>query len=357
MSTVTEREPALTASPDSNQDDNKTISVSAFDLPQSSFLSEETRQAIRQFEKHFIEYSEKTAELCPLSDSTPIEDLAAIRQAQAELFYTTPLYKTMRERYSVSIQPETIAGVDTEVFTPTEGVAPEHEEHVLINLHGGAFIHGARTFSQLESIPIAALGKIKVISIDYRMAPEYPFPAASDDVLAVYKELLQDYQPENIVIYGCSAGALLTTQVIARLQQETVPLPAAIGMSSAASYFWMSGDSGYFSQGITGLPVSGAQDFSYFKHITTDDALAFPGTSTESLKKFPPSLLMSSTRDYALSSVVYTHSQLIKLGVEADLHVWEGLDHGFLYSADLPESHEAYTVMVNFFNKHLGRRD
>jgi monoterpene epsilon-lactone hydrolase len=58
----------------------------------------------------------------------------------------------------------------------------------------------------------------------------------------------------------------------------------------------------------------------------------------------------------SLNSVVYTHSVLVAQGVDADLHVWEGVGHGFFYDPDLPESQEAYAVIVRFFDTHVGRR-
>jgi alpha/beta hydrolase fold len=63
---------------------------------------------------------------------------------------------------------------------------------VLINLHGGGFLEGSRSVSHMESIPITAVAKIKVISVDYRQAPEYRFPAATQDVVAVYRQLLKN---------------------------------------------------------------------------------------------------------------------------------------------------------------------
>jgi epsilon-lactone hydrolase len=95
----------------------------------------------------------------------------------------------------------------------------------LINLHEGGFVFGGRWGGQIESIPIAAVGKFKVMSVDYRMAPEHRFPAASGDVAAVYRELLNTYQPKNIGIYGCSACGLLTAQAVAWLQKEGLPPP------------------------------------------------------------------------------------------------------------------------------------
>ena len=97
---------------------------------------------------------------------------------------------------------------------PAAGVAPEKEPLVLLNLHGGGFTMGARTNGQLESIPIAGLGKYRVIAIDYRQGPEHRFPAASEDVATVYRELLKTYRPEHIGLFGCS---------------EALPTPGAVG--------------------------------------------------------------------------------------------------------------------------------
>jgi len=73
------------------------------------------------------------------------------------------------------------------------------------------------------------------------------------------------------------------------------------------------------------------------------------------MAKFPPSLLVATTRDVALSSVVVTHSQLVRLGVDAELHVWEGLGHTFYTDPDLPESREVHDVVIGFFDRHLGK--
>src|SRR3546814_1842513 len=79
----------------------------------------------------------------------------------------------------------------------------------------GAFLVGAGLNSLAESIPVAGTMGIKVVSIDYRMAPEYAFPSASNDVEAVYAELLKQYRPRDIGIYGCSAGGILTAMTMA----------------------------------------------------------------------------------------------------------------------------------------------
>jgi acetyl esterase/lipase len=78
-----------------------------------------------------------------------------------------------------------------------------------------------------------------------------------------------------------------------------------------------------------------------------------PAESPEVLRQFPPTLILSGTRAFDYSSGINTHNQLTRLGVEAELHLWDGLFHGFFYDPDVPESRETYEVTVKFFDKHL----
>ena len=340
-------------------EENGTIHVPAFELPESAFLSQETREVLKRGRELSTQFKSE----CPSIEGKDKVEIPAIRRCQAEEFYSTQFYKDFRSRYKVDMAPRKIGGVYTEEFTSVEGVSKNNRNRVLINVHGGGFQNGSRTASQLESIPIASIGKIKVISIDYRMAPVYAFPAASEDVAAVYRELLKDYEPKNIGIYGCSAGGVLTAQSIAWFQNEGLPLPGAAGMFCAAASraidenvrAWVRSDGSYIAGALSGRDnekLSGATH-PYLKGAF-QSFLGAPANDDSVMAKFPPSLLITATRDFALSDVVSTHAQLIRLGVEADLHVWEGMSHGFLYSSELPEAREAYNVIVKFFQKHLG---
>lgn len=346
---------ASVAADSTRSDERGTVQVPAFALPESSFLNEEARAELRRANQI---RSEEVAlrRACPQMEGARRADMPAIRKCHAEAFYKTSEYKRVRERYDVTVTAQDIGGVYTEVFTPKGGISQKNAKRVLINVHGGAFVRGSRTTSHLESIPIASVGKIKVVSIDYRMAPEYTFPAASEDVAAVYRELLKAYAPQNIGIYGCSAGGLLTAESVAWLQKEGLPRPGAVGMFCEGGGYWTEGDMGHFGAALEGpsLPFRTIQENPYFKNVDPNEPLAFPVRSKEVLAKFPPSLLISSTRDLALSSVVHTHSLLVQLGVEGELHVWEGLGHAFFMNPALPQSREVYEVVVKFFDKHLG---
>ena len=227
----------LSISINTQAENDQALRVKAFDLPLSALMSEESKAVLKQQAEQAKRdnYYKKVLAKCGAVDTVELANLPDVRRCRAEAFYQSKTYKNLIERYDVVVTPSMIGGVYTEVFTPTDGVADTNENRVLINFHGGSFKRGSRIKSHIESIPIAALGKIRVISVDYRLAPEHHFPAASEDVASVYRELLKRYKPENIGLYGGSAGGILTAQSMAWFQQEKLPLPGAIGMFFGAA--------------------------------------------------------------------------------------------------------------------------
>jgi acetyl esterase/lipase len=343
----------LEAAPAASQANQRgEISTAPFKFPPSELLTREEQDATQT-----LELSYKNAADCERTG-----DMLAWQKC-AQMRPESPVLKKLKARYRVHIHPAKIAGVEAEVITPVEGIASANRERVLINLHGGGLVyHG----DEAESIPIAAVGRIKVVRVNYRLAPQHTFPAASEDVAAVYRALLNDYKPENIGIYGCSAGGLLTAEAVAWIQKEKLPRPGAVGMFCGAASFWHEGDSAAQARAAADDPRQKdtygrfrvwlfAAEHPYFKGANLNDPLVFPIRSQEVLAQFPPSLLVSGTRDGSLSSVVHTHSRLVALGVEAELHVWEGVGHYFFADPDLSQSREVYDVVVKFFGKHLGK--
>jgi monoterpene epsilon-lactone hydrolase len=329
---------------------NGTVRVPAFSIPESSLLSPATRNRLREQRNPEVEAPSTPPRSCPSMAGAPLGQIPAIRTCEAQAFYASAAYRRLLAKFDVSITDRTIGGVRTEVVVPRTGVKAVNRHRVLINVHGGAFIGGARTLSRVEAVPIASIGRIKVISIDYRQGPDFAFPAASQDVAAVYRELLKQYDPREIGLYGCSAGGLLTAESIAWFIKEKLPLPAAIGMLCEGGAYWTDGDSSRF---VYDVSQQTSATNPYFRDVAADDPLAFPARSLQTLAKFPPTLLVSATRDFALSSTVYTHSRLVSQGVDAELHIWEGLPHAFHMDPDIPESQQVYDVVIRFFEKHL----
>jgi epsilon-lactone hydrolase len=260
-----------------------------------------------------------------------------------------------RKLFPVNVEEKTIGAVKTDVIIPLD-VPKANAGRVLINLHGGGF--NSDSGSQIEGVPIANLTKIQVVGVYYRLAPENPFPAPVEDVVAVYKELLKDHKPQNIGIFGTSAGGILTAEVAVKLKQLNLPLPAALGMFSMLADFSRPGDSLNFFT-LNGLPgLLSPKDPNkrigeeYAPYTDPRDPVLSPLYAD--LHGMPPTLLVTSTRDILLSSTSIFHRALLRAGVNAQLVVYEALPHAFWYHFQLPETREALEGMARFLDEKLG---
>jgi acetyl esterase/lipase len=344
--------PLFAASPETRSptvavEDDGTVHVPAHAVPLSEFLSSQAQAYVAQHLKD-MQHPERLVQV----DGVP-------------QFLQTYLAR-QRALYPVQRRDTTIAGVHAYIFTPKAGVSARNRHRVLIDLHGGGFSGCWPACAELESIPIAALGKIEVVSLDYREGPKYRFPAASEDIAAVYKELLKTHRPQSIGIYGCSAGGMLTAMAIAWFDRHGLPRPGAAGILCAGAATTggsgFGGDATYTALPLgearmppppAGRPKSSPLSLEYLAGTDPHDPLVAPVNSPRILAWFPPTLIVTATRDFAMSNAVYTHTQLIKAGVDAQLHVWEGLFHGFFYDPDVPESRDCYDVIVKFFDREL----
>jgi acetyl esterase/lipase len=323
--------------------------VPGFDLPLSVYMSAEAKASLTQ-QLRGPQFDINTV---------PAEKVAALRKSvNASVM---PVLKRMQERYPVEIGQPVLAGVRTHTVLPKNAADPHARDRVLINLHGGGFMVGdSGSIGLLESIPIASLGRIQVISIDYRQGPEFQFPAASEDVAAVYKELLKRFAPQNIGIYGCSAGGLLAAQATAWIQALHLPRPGAIGVLCASADARWAGDASFTAPALSGRPPQppgtppNYDEKYYYGNNDLSNPLMSPITSPAMLASFPPTLILTGTRAPELSAAVHTDTELVKAGAITELHVWDGMWHSFFTDPDLPESQEAYRVIVEFFERHLG---
>lgn len=320
--------------------------IAAAEVPASRFMSPQARARFIQLFSH-----------PDRQEHSGPPDFRAMRAEDERK--NAPYVARERVLYPVDIEEQVLGGVRTQVITPKAGIAPGNRDRVLINLHGGGFIWGEGNGARTESIPIAGLGRITVVTVAYRMAPEFTFPAASEDVASVYRELLRDHRAENIGIYGCSAGGILTAEALAWFEKEKLPLPGAIG-TFCGSIAAIGGDSSHVTPLLVGeLPSADADSDSlrgnpYFAGASASDPMVFPVNSRDVLSHFPPTLLIAGSRDFTVSSLFKAQSALTNAGVDAELHVWDGMWHAFFFDPDLPESQEVYRVVVDFFERHLG---
>lgn len=264
----------------------------------------------------------------------------------------------LRAALNVSVEPVAIAGVKTFIVSP-KTIPAAHKDFVLLHFHGGVRVFNPGEAGTQEAILMAGFGGYKVISVDYRMPPDFPFPAALDDAFAVYRELLKTTKSQNIGIFGTSAGGSLVFTTLLKAKSENLPMPGAIAPATPTVDLTKTGDS-LFTNAFVDNRLGTRDGFIaatavlYANGRDLKDPLISPiyGDVTG----FPPAILTSGTRDLYLSNTVRMHRKLRAAGVDAVLQVWEGQSHAqFLLDVNAPETKEYHEEVTRFFDKHLGQ--
>jgi acetyl esterase/lipase len=206
---------------------------------------------------------------------------------------------------------------------------------------------------------MAGFGRGKVISVDYRTAPDHPYPAALDDCVAVYRELVKSVLSKNIGVVGTSTGGGLALALVLRAKQEGLPLPGALAPGSPWSDLTKTGDTFYTNDLVDNFQVS------YDGYLADAAKVYANGRDLKDpmlspiygdLSGFPPTILTSGTRDLFLSLTVRTHRKLRQAGVIAELQVFEAISHAqYSVNAGAPETKEAFEEIARFFDAHLGK--
>ncbi|MFP5306103.1 MAG: alpha/beta hydrolase [Gammaproteobacteria bacterium] len=264
--------------------------------------------------------------------------------------------RVLAQRLGVSVQPYSVAGVTVRRVLPADADC-RLRDRLVVHVHGGSYVFFGGEAGLIEAILIADRVGVPVLSIDYRMPPQHPFPAAVDDVVTVYRELLNDYPRTSLALGGTSAGgglALAATHAIIRLG---LPSPGALFAGTPWADLTEAGDSRRVNEGIdrvlvtaSGMLRASAQLYAGGHELT--DPLVSPVYG--SFEQFPPTQLVSGTRDLLLSDTVRVHRKMRAAGVPADLNVYEGVSHGdYLLVPDSPESREVHRDLSEFLRIHL----
>jgi epsilon-lactone hydrolase len=265
-------------------------------------------------------------------------------------------FDQVQKKFHVTVEKGELGGVTIYDIKP-DAIPEENRRRVLMHVHGGAYVYGGGTNAASEGIILAHYGEIEVIAVDYRMPPEFPFPAALDDSVAVWKELIKTHTPRNMGIFGTSAGGGLTLATVIRLKELGLPLPGAIMAGTPWADLSKTGDTYATNEFVDNVlcTSNGLLEAAAKLYAGTHD-LKEPLLSPiyGDLSGFPPTVLLSGTRDQFLSNTVRVHQKLLQSGVEAELLVFEGESHG-QYAADVPESAIAYKEVAEFFDRHLDR--
>jgi epsilon-lactone hydrolase len=250
-----------------------------------------------------------------------------------------------------SVATRSVGGVPVVVVTP-EGVEDDGIQPIYLDIHGGSLIMGGGKACEVMARRMAAQAQLQTWSVDYRMPPDHPYPTPLDDVLAVYRGLLEVRAPERIVVGGGSAGGNLAAALTLRARDEGLPLPAALVLLTPEVDLTESGDSFQTNLGIDCV-LTGSLADSIALYAGHHD-LRHPYLSPlfgDLTSPFPPTFLQAGTRDLFLSNTVRMHRKLRAGGVDAQLHVFEAMPHGGFFGA--PEDDDLTEELRRFLAAHV----
>lgn len=277
------------------------------------------------------------------------------RNAMAEAILG-PKVAASAEALGVTVIEDTIGGVNVLRITP-----PGHTQRsrTLLYAHGGGFVlFSARTSLTVPALMAVATGD-EVISIDYTLAPRGNWQAATDEVIAVFRSILSDRQPDQVGLLGDSAGGGLVAGAVLKMRDQQMPLPGALYLLSPWSDITSTGDS--YRTLAAADPSLKAESLQWGA-----DAYAAPADQKNPYvspvygdysQAFPPTLIQGGTREIFLSHFV-RHYQAIRSGGKiAVLDLYEGMPHVFQALAPaIPETATSMKRAAEFFDAHLAER-
>jgi len=255
----------------------------------------------------------------------------------------------------ISIAPADAGGVPAEwVSSPAAA-----RQQVLLYLHGGGYNAGSCVTHRDLAARLCLASGVRVLLIDYRLAPEHPFPAAVDDAVAAYRWLLaQPFWPEQIVIGGDSSGGGLALATMLWLREHAITLPAAGILISPWLDLALTGASIDSRAKIDplvsreGLLLAAAY---YLGAADPKTPLASPLYAK--LHSLPPMLVQVGDDEVLLSDSTRLAEQASAAGVEVALEVWDGMWHVWqAWGAVLPEGQQAIDRIGAFIRGQLAHK-
>jgi epsilon-lactone hydrolase len=273
-------------------------------------------------------------------------DLAALRAGFDEVMSHIPVADDVRtkrvELRGVRVVEVSISGVDT--------------SNVILYFHGGVYVIGSADATVPLASDIARRSKTKVVSVDYRLAPEHPFPAAVDDARAAYEGLLaQGVEPKNIAFAGESAGAGLAVALLLALRDAHAPMPSSAFMMSPYVDLTLSGSTIADKRDVDPLFTEEVLRMRVKDYVAGDDpSNPFISPVFGDFHGLPPVLIQVGSFELLLSDATRLAEAAADDDVEVTLEVTPGVPHVFQgYAAFLDEGDRALNRAAAFLNFHF----
>jgi acetyl esterase/lipase len=240
---------------------------------------------------------------------------------------------------------------------PAEWVVPKNvrSDAVILYLHGGGYVMGSINTHKSIVARIAEASQSQGLLIDYRLAPEHPFPAAVEDATNAYKWLMKEkFDPKKIIIAGDSAGGGLTVSTVINLKEKNLPLPAAVVCISPWVDLAMTGESLLTRAAIDPMVQrEGAAEMAKLYLGSKDPRSPLASPLYADFSKFPPMLIHVGTAEVLMDDSARMAKKAKEAGVDVTYEPWQDMIHVWHFFADiLPEAREAINAIGKYILKH-----
>ena len=256
----------------------------------------------------------------------------------------------------VTVTAAALGGVPTAEIT-VDGIEPRH---VVLYFHGGVYVMGDAFLAADLASQVGRRAHAKAISVDYRLAPEHPYPAAVDDALAAYEALLHDgIAPADIVFAGESAGGGLAIATLVNARDHGLPLPAAALVMSPYADLTLAGASMETRSEVDPLLSREALHARVTDYLAEQDAaLALISPIFADLSGLPPLIIQAGTHEVLLDDAIRLAQQAASADVEFTLDITPGVPHVFqAYHPILDEAAAALDRAGQLLSAHLAVQD
>jgi acetyl esterase/lipase len=262
----------------------------------------------------------------------------------------------------VRVRDELIAGVPCEWVSVAETAA---DAGVILYMHGGGFVAGSPASHRDLAWRLSRASGLRTLLVDYRLAPEYSYPAQLDDCMAVYRALLDGgLPPSQLAVVGDSAGGNLALVTVLRAQRQQLPLPAAVIALSPWGDLTHSGES---------IVTNAKTDHMIPVHLIDQIAAMYVGSGSEGnigaqddlqqpdlspvfadYTGFPPLMLHAAQEEVLRDDALRIHDRADAVGVDVTCHIWPKVPHAFpVFAQYLPEGRSAIRRMAEFLQQHM----
>ena len=250
----------------------------------------------------------------------------------------------------VRIEPGTLGRVGCEWVSPADA----RPKTVFLHLHGGGYVMGSPALSRVLTCQLALSREMRVVSVDYRLAPEAPFPAAVDDALAAYRALLETTAARDIAVGGESAGGGLAVAMLVAARDAGLPMPScAVALSP-----WTD-----LTCTAASFDVNAANDPLLTRRSLHDMAVAYLAGADErnplasphfaNLTGLSPLLVHAAGEEVLLDDALRLCARAREQGVRAEIEVWPEMIHVWhMFHPLLPEATHATEKVVEFARRH-----